>query len=142
MPDKQEQEQKLEEQEKEIEKQEKKIEKQKDDLEEHKTKVNYLKRRIREIRKEKFYKDSAKVNALKAQLRELRSHSRNQIITLVTTAFGFVAALFWRDSIEAFLKQNFGIAAGSESAWFFQITVALGITVFAAVIIFYISKLR
>lgn len=140
MPDKQEQ--KLEEQEKEIEKQEKKIEKQKDEIEEHKTKINSLKGKIRNMRKEKFYKDSTKIQVLKGQLKELRTHSRNQIITLVTTAFGFVAALFWSDSIKAFLKQNFGIVAGSENTWFFQIGIALGITVFAAIIIFYISKLK
>jgi len=139
---KKEQEKQLKTQEKQIEKQEKKVEKQKDQIEEQKSAIKDLKKEMREIRKRAKEKNKARVAILKKEVSALRKQTKHQIVTLVTSAFGFVAALFWRDAIQAFLQQAFNISVGDGGYWAIQVGVALIITVFAAAVIYYVSKLE
>ncbi|MEI7960946.1 MAG: DUF5654 family protein, partial [archaeon] len=60
----------------------------------------------------------------------------DRLITLITTAFGVVAALFWQtaitDSIKAFIPIS--------GAWTYEVGVAFFVTFIAAAAIFFISR--
>lgn len=58
------------------------------------------------------------------------------IITLVVSAFGFVAALFWRDAIKAFIEEL--IPEGQGLAY--QFGVAVLVTVIAVIAIYFVTK--
>ena len=109
----------------EIKKQEKKIEKQEKKIDEQQEKIQIQKTKMRMMRE---------------QVKALQQHTKNQFVTLITAAFGFVAALFWRDAIKAFLEQVFNISVGDGGAWFHQIFIAIIITIFATVVIYLFSK--
>jgi len=85
-------------------------------------------------------KDNETIQMLKEQIILLKSKTKTQTITLVTSAFGFVTALFWRDAIQSFLKQTFNITAGEEGFWLIQTITAVFITIFSVVVIFFVSK--
>lgn len=65
-----------------------------------------------------------RVRASVAKAAEFRREFRRQLLTIVATAFGVVAALFWqtaiRDTINAFVPQ--------AEVWWLEILVALAVT--------------
>lgn len=67
---------------------------------------------------------------------------RGVIISLIVSAFGFVAALFWRDAIKAFIAE----VVPEGEGLIFQFYAAIFVTIIAVVAIFlvtkYISKLE
>ena len=67
---------------------------------------------------------------------ELRSELRKQITTMITAAFGFVAALSWNDAIKATI--NSFIPA--QNAWPFMILNAVIVTLIAVGVIYLISR--
>jgi F0F1-type ATP synthase assembly protein I len=84
-------------------------------------------------------KQKSKIKKLRKQLRSLKSETQRTTITLVTSAFGFVAALFWRDAIKSLLDQTFGVMPG-EGYWGVQMIVAIIVTMIAAIVTFSLSK--
>lgn len=121
--------------------QEKGIEKQKEEIKEKESKIRDLNKQVRELRIKNKEKHQMAVKVLKNEMNVFKKQTRHQIATLVTSAFGFVAALFWRDAIKAFIEQAFNITVGAGESWFVQVIIALVITIFAAAVIYYISKL-
>lgn len=85
-------------------------------------------------------KQKTKIRRLREQLKDLRDETKVRISTLITSAFGFVAALFWRDAIQALLSQTFGVNPG-QGFWLVQIGIALVVTVMAVIVIFSISRI-
>ncbi len=67
---------------------------------------------------------------------EFRREFKRQLVTLVTAAFGFVAALFWqnaiKDMIAAFVPQ--------ASTWQYEVVAAVLVTLIAVAAIFLLSK--
>lgn len=67
---------------------------------------------------------------------EFRREFKKQLITLVTAAFGFVAALFWqnaiKDMIAAFVPQ--------ANTWQYEIVAAVIVTLIAVAAIFLLSR--
>lgn len=70
-------------------------------------------------------------------VREAPSAFLSKASTLLTAAFGFVAALAWNDAVQSLVKELFGTAAGSITAKF---GYALIITIVFTLISFRISK--
>lgn len=87
-------------------------------------------------------RENETIQSVKEQITILKERTKIQIITLITSAFGFVTALFWRDAIQSFLKQTFNITAGEENFWLIQTITAVFITIFSVIVIFFISKLK
>ena len=58
------------------------------------------------------------------------------IISLIVSAFGFVAALFWRDAIKAFIAEVIPEGQGLG----YQFIAAIVVTVMAVVIIFVLTR--
>jgi hypothetical protein len=84
-------------------------------------------------------KQKTKIKRLRDELRELRRETKRTMNSLITSAFGFVAALFWRDAIQALLDQTFGINPG-EGFWLVQMVIAVIVTIMAVIVIFSVSK--
>ena len=84
-------------------------------------------------------KQKNKIKELRKQLQELKSETKMRISTLVTSAFGFVAALFWRDAIKSLLDQTFGVNPG-KGFWLVQVAIAIGVTKMAVMVTFSLSK--
>lgn len=84
-------------------------------------------------------KQKTHIRRLREQLKDLKDETRVRISTLITSAFGFVAALFWRDAIQALLNQTFGINPG-KGFWLVQMGIALAVTIMAVIVIFSVSK--
>ena len=45
-----------------------------------------------------------KLKKIKEPINEFRSEFRKQLVTLIVSSFGFVAALFWRDAIKSMIE--------------------------------------
>ena len=73
-----------------------------------------------------------------SRIAELKKATLHNVVTLLTTAFGFVAALAWNTTIQTAFTQFFG--AQSTLAAMFGYAVA--VTIIAVVAITYISKLE
>jgi len=58
------------------------------------------------------------------------------MVSLIVSAFGFVAALFWRDAISEFITQV--IPAGQGLAY--QFVAAVVVTLMAVIVIFILTK--
>lgn len=84
-------------------------------------------------------RQKTKIKKLKEELKGLKKETKNRLNSLITSAFGFVAALFWRDAFQALLEQIFGVSRG-EGYWLIQVVVAIGVTLIAVMVIFSVSK--
>lgn len=91
------------------------------------------------------------VKQLQSQVKQLESQSRDAgrifvatVTTLITSAFGFVAALAWNEAIQAFLKQIVPLdKAGNGWGLVISTTIyALVITLIVVAVIFYLTKLN
>ena len=127
-------------QKKQLKSREKEMEKQKIQIKEQKLIIENLKKKVKKIEKYTKNNNKEKITVLKKEINLIKKQAKKQTITLISSAFGFVAALFWRDAIKAFFEQIFNITLGSGNSWFAQTLIALGITIFAVVVIYYISK--
>lgn len=58
------------------------------------------------------------------------------VVSLIISAFGFVAALFWRDAIKAFIDEVVPQGQGVTA----QFTAAIIVTVIAVIAIYIVSK--
>ncbi|MEM7826780.1 MAG: DUF5654 family protein [Candidatus Aenigmatarchaeota archaeon] len=74
---------------------------------------------------------------IEKSLSEFREEFRKNLITLITGAFSFVAALLWKDAIQESLQPL--ISAGS-SAVIFKYLVALVVSAIAVLVIIIMSK--
>lgn len=61
---------------------------------------------------------------------------RGVMVSLIISAFGFVAALFWRDAIKAFIDEFVPQGEGM----LYQLFAAIIVTIIAVIIIYVISK--
>lgn len=87
----------------------------------------------------KLRKEREEIIKLRERLKAFRTHTKQQVATLVTSAFGFVAALFWRDAIKSFVEQTLQVSPG-EGPWAVQLGVALIVTIVAIIAIVGVSK--
>lgn len=90
-------------------------------------------------KQETIEKQKTKIKRMREQMKDLKSETKRTTTTLITSAFGFVAALFWRDAIKALLDQTFGVNPG-EGFWFIQIVIAIIVTLLAVAVTFSLSK--
>jgi hypothetical protein len=67
---------------------------------------------------------------------EAERQIKSRTITVITTALALVAALFWQTAITDTIK-NFIPISG---AWQYELAVALGITLLAAVVIYLLAS--
>ncbi len=68
--------------------------------------------------------------------KEARREITTRAITTMTTALALVAALFWQTAITDTIK-NFIPTSG---AWQYEVVVAVVVTLFAAIVIYILSK--
>lgn len=101
----------------------------KEKIEEQKEEIKKLRGQLKEVR-----------SKTKQQLKELESETRKRMAEFITAAFSFFAALFWRDAIQAFLAQKFGIVPGQGGTWISQIWTAFIITIIAVWITLFLTK--
>lgn len=90
-------------------------------------------------KEETIKKQKTKIRRLKEQLKDFKDETKTRLNTLITSAFAFVAALFWRDAIKSLLDQTFGVNPG-EGFWLIQMGIALVVTIMAVIVIFSVSK--
>ena len=84
---------------------------------------------------------------LKSRIKKMRKRSDSVVIefettlkTLIVSAFGFVAALVWRDAIQAFVTDILGLTWGEE--FVSTVTVAVVITFIAVIITVVLGRKR
>jgi hypothetical protein len=70
-------------------------------------------------------------------MKKLQSEILDKFSTLITSAFGFVAALAWNGAIQAIFRQIFG----TPDAIVPMLTYAILVTVIAVVATIYVSRL-
>jgi seryl-tRNA synthetase len=68
--------------------------------------------------------------------REVEREVSSRVVTVMTTALAVVAGLFWQTAINDTIKTFIPVSG----AWQYEIAVAMGVTVGAAVTIYLISK--
>jgi uncharacterized BrkB/YihY/UPF0761 family membrane protein len=90
-------------------------------------------------KEEMIEKQKTTIRRLKEQLKDFKRETKARMSTLITSAFGFVAALFWRDAIKALLDQTFGVNPG-QGFWLIQMGIAVVVTIMAVIVIFLVSK--
>ncbi|MFX1521450.1 MAG: DUF5654 family protein [Promethearchaeota archaeon] len=73
----------------------------------------------------------------RSELKKLRREIVDKFSTLITTAFGLVAALAWNGAIQAIFKQIFG----TPDAIIPQITYAVTVTIIAVIATIWISRI-
>jgi drug/metabolite transporter (DMT)-like permease len=81
-------------------------------------------------------KESEKKFERRAIAREVRKEVETRIVTVITTALALVAALFWQTAITDTIKTLIPVSG----AWGYEILVALGVTVCAALAIYLLTK--
>jgi VIT1/CCC1 family predicted Fe2+/Mn2+ transporter len=60
---------------------------------------------------------------------------RQQMVSLVTAAFAFVAALFWNDAIKSMITSFIP----AQGAWTYLVVAATIVTVFCAIVIYVVT---
>lgn len=83
-------------------------------------------------------KQKVVITQLKKQLKDLKDLTKKQIVTLMTSSFGFVAALFWRDAVKSMLEQLFRIQ--KATLWIIQFALAIAVTLLAVLVTFFVTK--
>lgn len=92
-----------------------------------------------EKKTEKIKKQRKEIFRLKHEMKNLKTETKRQTATLITSALGFVAALFWREAIQAFLQQVLNIKAG-EGWWIAQFSVAVFVTFMAVIALYLVTR--
>jgi len=88
---------------------------------------------------EKIKKQRKEIVQLKQEMKNLKIETKRQTTTLITSALGLVAALFWREAIQAFLEQVLKIKPG-EGWWIAQFSVAIFVTFLAVIALYLITR--
>ena len=77
-----------------------------------------------------------KISKIEKEAMKFRKELWNRIITLIISAFGFVAALAWNDaiksSVETFIK--------AEDVWYYKIINAIVVTIISVAVIYSLTK--
>lgn len=73
----------------------------------------------------------------KSHAKELKKAFLTQTTVLMTTAFGFVAALAWNGAIQSLFKDIFGTTSDTTAMFGYAVLI----TVIAVLAIFYISRI-
>ena len=73
---------------------------------------------------------------VKDGMKELRSQFKKQIVTLLTAAFGFVAALSWNDAIKSMITTFIP----QQNAWPYMVLNAVVVTVIVVLALYAISR--
>jgi len=73
---------------------------------------------------------------IKENVSQLKSEVKKQITTMLTAAFGFVAALSWNDAIKAMITSLIGTA----DAWPYMLLNAVVVTVIVVIAVLLISR--
>lgn len=93
-----------------------------------------LKRQLE--REKRILKLEKRLEKTKNLQKELTNEFGERLITLTTTAFGVVAALFWQTAINDTIKAFIPI----KGLWAYEIIVAVFVTLIATIAIFTISR--
>ncbi len=86
--------------------------------------------------KQKWIKQKKKLE-LSKKVEVFQQEFRRQIYTFISSALGFVAALFWRDALVDMLKEFIP----STEKWFPKLLVAIAISVLAVIGILLINEI-
>ncbi len=78
-----------------------------------------------------------KIDKTRVLRKELETEFQSRSTIFLTTAFGVVAALFWQTAITDTIKAFIPISG----AWFYELFVAIIVTIIAILAIFFISKI-
>ncbi len=79
---------------------------------------------------------------IKESTERLRREIKNNIVTAVLAAFGFIIALAWRDAIQEAVNKILVVLDLTGEAYIFRIISALFITTISVIGIIYASKLK
>lgn len=71
---------------------------------------------------------------MKENVTEMKSQVKETIATLITTAFGLIAALAWNEAIKAFITQFLGAGNGLTGLFIYAIIITI-IAVIATILI-------
>ena len=77
-----------------------------------------------------------KLSRIKKEAEEFKKELESRIITLIVSAFGFVAALAWNDAI----KSTIDTFIHPEDVWYYKIINAIIITIISVAIIYLVMK--
>ena len=95
-----------------------------------------LVKRSRELKRlEEEWRKKVKI---REEIESFRKEFQKHIITFITGAFAFVAALTWNDLI----KETIHLVVPPSKELFYRYLIALGITLIAIIIIYLLSKLK
>ncbi|MEM2089929.1 MAG: DUF5654 family protein [Candidatus Pacearchaeota archaeon] len=78
-----------------------------------------------------------KQDEMKGHVKEMRKQIVTQISTLITAAFGFVAALQWNNWVQAIMKP---ITEKGGSSNFWLLLVAVLVTIIAVLVAYFLGK--
>jgi hypothetical protein len=67
-------------------------------------------------------------------MKQVLTETRKQTLTLMTTALGFVAALVWKDAMQAWLAPLYADASGAMGLTYAAIVVTVVIVVLTMII--------
>ena len=71
---------------------------------------------------------------------QLQSEFQKQLILIASSAFAFVAALFWRDAFQEFLTSPTGLNISADGSWVAMTIAAIIVTLFAVVAIWALNR--
>jgi len=84
--------------------------------------------------------NSQKENRLKKEAKEFKKHFAKEILNLMTSAFGLVAALAWNEVIKEFVKDYIKPFFGESSGVISLLIYAVFITALIVFITYQLSK--
>lgn len=114
--------------------------KESDSLKELKRKERLLKRVLRKMEIEEKDLPMFLKNGMTTFHKEFRKHMAD----FITGAFAFVAALLWRDAVNAFIQRYESYITTlipMKETWIFQVLVAFMVSVIAVIAIIVVSRL-
>ncbi|MBS3156041.1 hypothetical protein J4413_02290 [Candidatus Woesearchaeota archaeon] len=83
---------------------------------------------------------------IKSRIKEgtdvLRKEIKNNIVTAVLAAFGFIIALAWKDAIQEAVNKLLEVFNLTGSTYLFRIISALFITIVSVIGIIYVSRFQ
>jgi hypothetical protein len=91
--------------------------------------------------KENTQEEDKNENKLKKEFQELQKEFAKQLLTLVTSGFGLVAALAWNEVIKEVITKYIQPIFGSDSNLISLLIYALFVTFLAVLITYQLSKL-
>jgi len=71
---------------------------------------------------------------------KLKSEFQKQLVLIASSAFAFVAALFWRDAFQEFLTSPTGLNISAEGSWVAMTAAAIIVTLIAVFAMWAITR--